>query len=706
MNILSSLIPNLIRQAAKQRETSIPLRVIAFAAQASSMIAVAVSTQLWLVAAIALVILAFGHVNAYRAAKTRPVLLLRVTAFVMLHAALAWMVIGLFTTQSFPQAQFAMLATAIISWELFSRLNLMSGLGFALANLYVAATLSRDLLFGLFVLIYVGLLLAFLWTADTEDGLRGNPIVLRAGHSTGETPRAGAASQLRGVNQWLIRFVLLLIVVASAIFLITPHYAGTPLIKPFSFRFPIRSHPNAQVINPAVPLVQVEGWSDGQSEYYYGFNSQLDLSYRGGLTKQIMMYVRSPAASYWRSYAFDFYNGRTWTQSSQDARYIPYDSPGFHLRDIPRRTQTFVQTFFIQQPLPNILFAGGDPVDVYVAADGISVDYTGGIRVGEPLQPGMIYSVVATPLTFDPAVLRVGGTEYPPEIASINLQLPETVTERTRSLARDITKNAPTPYDKTIAVRDYLLQKYPYDFYPPTQPPNTDSVDQFLFVDRRGVCEHFVSAMVVMLRSLGIPARLASGFGSGTFNQVTGYYEVHANDAHAWTEVYFPGSGWIPFDPTPGWVGDPQTGPVQRWVFSNALDQVDLSGISSPIGQMTQAGAQILSLAAAPIGVMLGLAVLVAALWMLFTRWRGWHSARQKLAWLHDPARQRIFRLYRKAQRKARSYRAGHQTAQQHAGDHAELAHIADLVDIAAYRPAPPSDLEIQTHSRPVSRND
>src|SRR5436190_14282971 len=119
----------MIRTTSKQRETSLPLRVITFAAQAIGMIAVAFATHLWVVTIISLIILGFGHQNAYRAAKSQPNLAMRLIAFIMLHAALGWMVIGLFSTQPFPQAQFAMLATAIISWELFSRLNLMSGLG-------------------------------------------------------------------------------------------------------------------------------------------------------------------------------------------------------------------------------------------------------------------------------------------------------------------------------------------------------------------------------------------------------------------------------------------------------------------------------------------------------------------------------------------------------------------------------------------------
>jgi transglutaminase-like putative cysteine protease len=506
---------------------------------------------------------------------------------------------------------------------------------------------------------------------------------------------------LRGLGTWGLRFAALLAVTAGMIFFLTPHYAGQPLIKPFSFRAPIRSRPSAQIINPAVPLVQIEGWSDGESEYYYGFDSQLDLSYRGGLSNTVMMYVRSPAWSYWRSHAFDYYDGRTWTQSSQTlTRYGSDGGAQFRLREAPPGSSVFVQTFFIMEPMPNLVFTGGRPVDIYIAAEEISIDSSDGVRIGSPLEPGMIYSVVSTPQEFPAEALQAAGTSYPADVAGRYLQLPDTVTFRTHTLARQITQNMATPYDKVIAIREYLKDTYPYDFYPPPQQPGTDAVDQFLFVDQRGVCEHYVSAMVVMLRSLGIPARLVSGFGSGTFNRVTGYYEVRAADAHAWTEVYFPDYGWVPFDPTPGWTGNPQTGPVQRWVFSNAMDNLDLSGISAPITHAVQAGAALMSFAIVPVLIVVGAGALIALVLWLWPRWERWVSARTARAWQRDPRRQRILKAYQKAQKALRYVRAPNQTPAEHAEGHAALVELAPLVEIAAYRPVPPGEDEIETLAR------
>jgi hypothetical protein len=243
-----------------------------------------------------------------------------------------------------------------------------------------------------------------------------------------------------------------------------------------------------------------------------------------------------------------------------------------------------------------------------------------------------------------------------------------------------------------IALRNYLRETYPYDFFPPAQATNTDAIDQFLFVDQRGVCEQYVSALVVMLRELGVPARLVAGYGSGDYNSITGYYEVRANDAHAWAEVYFPDYGWIPFDPTPGWEGNPQTGVVQRWIFSSLFENIELPTI--PFGELFQ------SVTAAVGGggrllIVIGSGALLLGLgWCL---WMMWKRGRLTLPHRHraihrDPARKRILAAYQRAQRELRSYRGTSQTVQEHAATQPQLGELARLVEIAAYRPMPPDE--------------
>jgi transglutaminase-like putative cysteine protease len=481
---------------------------------------------------------------------------------------------------------------------------------------------------------------------------------------------------------------------AALVFVVTPRFAGHPIIPPVTINAPIRSGPTSAIINPALPLVRVQGWTDDKGEYYYGFDSRLDLSYRGKLGDSIMMYVRSPVWSYWRSHAFDTYAGRSWTQSDTSLRTIQRIGPLFRIEGGGwLRKDYFVQTFYIVQKLPNLIFMGGRPKELYLAADEVGIDTSGGVRIGEALQPGLVYSVLSLRQDIPPDKLRELGNNYPPEITAKYLQLPDIITSETRALAQQIAQDMPTPYDKVVAVREHLKANYPYDFNPPPQTPNSDAVHDFLFTAKRGVCEHYVSAMVVMLRTLGIPARLVSGFGAGTYNAVTNYYEVRANDAHAWVEVYFPEAGWIPFDPTPGWNGDPQSGPVQRWVFSGLFENVQLPSI--PLGEILGGGLAALG----GIGGLISLVVSVAAVGLgvwLFWRWRKYLRLKPRRFSHRDPARKRIFAAYRRAQRQLRSYRADGQTVREHAHMMPELSELAELVEIAAYAPQPPSPEQIK----------
>ncbi|NDJ60956.1 MAG: hypothetical protein GYB67_07515 [Chloroflexi bacterium] len=665
-------------------EDSRQLRQIAFAAQIVAALSLAYVAQVWVVLLITAIILMVGHGAAYRYRAKRPRWLQGI-AFVALHAAFFWMIIGMVNNQPYPQAQVAMLGMAAVSAVQFTRMNLISGMSMGLLNLYVAASLSRDLSFLVFLGSYLALMLLFLWQADTEDGLRDNPVVLRP-------IRAGAAggtsTLVRRLRSWVLRFGIALPVAASLIFVFTPRFAGHPIIPPVTFNAPVRSGPNAQIINPALPLVQVQGWTDSVGDYYYGFDTRLDLAYRGGLSDTIMMYVRSPAWSYWRSHAYDTYDGRTWTQASNEVEIIERFGQSIELNDGNWfQDDYFVQTFQIVQPMPNLVFTGGQPMELYMAVDSVAVDSTDGIRVGQSLDPGMIYSVASLRQAFDPDALRAASTDYPDEVGPEYLQIPEIVTDRTRQLAHDLTRGLTNNYDRVIAIRDHLLVTYPYDFFPPPQAPNTDAIDQFLFVDQRGVCEHYVSAMVIMLRELGIPARLVAGFGSGTFNQFTNFYEVRANDAHAWVEVYFPEFGWVPFDPTPGWEGDPQTGPVSRWVFSGALGGLNLA---LPLGDILSAGAAVFGGIGGLIGFILVIGAVVALIYALW-RWRHRLPTFQRRSTYHtDASRRRIFAAYRRAQRQLRSRRADGQTVQEHAEIAPTLQSLADLEDIAAYRPEPP----------------
>ncbi len=685
----------IIPEAIKLPEDSTTLRWISFFAQAVAALSLSYVTRQYWLFPMGLILLSFGHVVAYRT-RHNPKKWVKYFGFMLLNVGVCGMIGAIAAGLPYPQAMFAVLAMSFVSIEVRSRLNLYSALGLGLINLYAAATLSRDIVYGIFLLIFVGLLLAFLWRADSEDGVKQNRYILK--NNSGDEAQKQNVSR---IFAWIgLRFGIVSLLLAALVFTFSPHYASIPLLSPISLRAPIEASPNREVINPSIPLVQIEGIppESQESEYFLGFGNSVDLTYRGGLSDTLMMYVSSPVWSYWRGYAYDTYHGQAWTQRDPTVRGNYSQDSFFPLREREEWGEDlFVQTFYIQQPMPNVLWVGGKPEMVIFPADGIGVDRTDGIRVGDALQPGMLYTVLSSRVEFDPDLLRTDSGEYPEdyreELERYYLQLPDTITERTRNLAHELADDAPTTYDKVIAVRDYLLTTYPYDFFPPPQQPDTDSVDQFLFVDQRGFCEMYVSAMIVLLRELGIPARFVVGYGSGNYNSFTGYYEVRANHAHSWVEVYFADYGWVPFDPTPGWNGDPQSGPVKRWVFSNLfqgvqLPQIELSGIA-------EAGAAFFSIALTPLlwfGALLLLFAIGYGIWHL---WQRWQSKRIRKVHRH-PARRKIFREYRRIQRKLKLKRGDSQTIQEQAKQHPELQDIADAVDIAAYRPAPPDESLVQ----------
>ncbi len=146
--------------------------------------------------------------------------------------------------------------------------------------------------------------------------------------------------------------------------------------------------------------------------------------------------------------------------------------------------------------------------------------------------------------------LRSAPAEYPEEISNRYLQLPADMPTRVQELAQNITSNETNPYDKAMAIEQYLRTNYPYDLEIPAPPQDQDVADYFLFDLKRGYCDYYATAMVIMARSSGIPARFVSGYAPGEYDAPNAQYVVRELHAHSWVEIYFPEIGWIEFEPT------------------------------------------------------------------------------------------------------------------------------------------------------------
>lgn len=178
--------------------------------------------------------------------------------------------------------------------------------------------------------------------------------------------------------------------------------------------------------------------------------------------------------------------------------------------------------------------------------------YEDNVRVSRAEDAGQGQSYAVTSLVSEamPDQLRQATDEYPDWVTSRYLDLPDMVTDRTLELALDVGGQGDNPYDKAKAIEAFLREHIVYDLDVSLPPDGADIVDHVLFEERRGYCEYYASAMTVMLRALGIPAKTVVGYFPAEFDAEAGGYLYRQENAHAWTEAWFPDYGWIRFEPT------------------------------------------------------------------------------------------------------------------------------------------------------------
>jgi hypothetical protein len=258
---------------------------------------------------------------------------------------------------------------------------------------------------------------------------------------------------------------------------------------------------------------------------------------------------------YWRGKAYNTYRDNVWSLgNSYKQGYKP-------LQQLRSRTPADGQVFLkvtVQSRLPQLtqVYTTGEvvmftrSVDAAVASETILEKEILGFYINPPLEKNEIYrfeTILAVP---NYEALSTAGTDYPNWVTKRYLQLPEDISQRMIDLAHQITDNMPTPYDKAVAVTQYLRSNIEYQATIPTPPRKMDPVDWFLFDYKKGFCNYSASAEVLLLRAAGVPARLAVGYAQGAPANSGEGFVVQEDDSHAWPEVYFPNYGWIPFEPT------------------------------------------------------------------------------------------------------------------------------------------------------------
>jgi transglutaminase-like putative cysteine protease len=319
--------------------------------------------------------------------------------------------------------------------------------------------------------------------------------------------------------------------------------------------------------------------SVGLVQNFYG--NKLNLGLGNPLSDQIVFEVEVPSTPsdeyrfYWEARSYEIYENNQW-QTNLNAAYnlIPgsddINQPGVDAR------QVITSTIYPYVPISNLysvpeLLWVNRPTQAYMIINPDGIVNFGAMMSKGIIHPGEQYTTRSAIDDLTVTELQAAGIAYPDWVLDGYLQLPNEITPRTRELAEEIASGINNPYDIASAVTYYLRNNIEYTQSISRPPLNQERIDWFLFDYQKGFCNYYATAEVILLRSLGIPSRMAVGFAQGESEMTpileqeaarTGVnipyepiitsstYVVRHKDAHAWPEVYFPGFGWVIFEPT------------------------------------------------------------------------------------------------------------------------------------------------------------
>jgi hypothetical protein len=355
-----------------------------------------------------------------------------------------------------------------------------------------------------------------------------------------------------------------------------------------------------------------------QRQHLPGFSTQVALGEIGEIkrTSTPVMHVRpfgegTLGALRWRGAALTHFDGKRWFNPAGSEELLRADRGAVTLRE--GRTSPGGRAIQYQVQLARVagdtLFFAGRPQTVSINAGWLRRTEGGAIRVNRLPTGGLRYGVFA--ILEDE---RVGPTTSPEplgEAARYELLAVPRLDRRMYRLAREMAAGAATQEEEARAIEQRLKRDYGYTLELPKSAAD-DPLAQFLFERRKGHCEYFASAMAVMLRMLGVPSRVATGFLGGTYNPLTGWQVIRTSDAHSWVEAWIDGRGWMSFDPTPpdpaapnellggmALLADAAGQFWQDWVLSYDLERqvvlaarIGRSGASLPLEWLDRLGAR------------------------------------------------------------------------------------------------------------------
>ncbi|MGQ4646001.1 transglutaminaseTgpA domain-containing protein [Lyngbya aestuarii] len=473
-------------------------------------------------------------------------------------------------------AQLLIMVQVLHSFDLPRRKDLGYSMVIGLILLGVAGTLSETLTFAPLLLIFLVIALPVL-VLDYRS---------RLGISTKLKPQNSSVGTHRSrilTTKSLSLFLVVILGLGLVIFALMPRLPGYqlqtfPVSVPEDFGNQNFDENNRGIVNPGYVrkgnqngngtggTTQNETTGPGELDdtFYYGFGSKINQNLRGELQPKVVLRVRSQAPGFWRVLSFDHYTGQGW-EISRENRVIELNRPEWSYQFllppplVGGQTKEVVQSYTVVSELPNIIPALTYPKRLYFPTREVALDIEGNLRSPLGLIEGLTYTVISDVPYRTRDLLQQATDNYPKNIQDYYLDVPpkiaEQVRQRTEELLATSAKPITSSYEKALYLTQALKQRYSVPENPlglPFLEENEDLVTAFLFKHEGGYPDHFSTTLTIMLRSIGIPARLVVGFGTGQFNPFTGFYVVRNTDAHAMTEVYFPDYGWFAFDPIPG----------------------------------------------------------------------------------------------------------------------------------------------------------
>jgi transglutaminase-like putative cysteine protease len=309
-----------------------------------------------------------------------------------------------------------------------------------------------------------------------------------------------------------------------------------------------------------------------RSGFSTGFSDEVTLGDIGRIQQldTVVMHVQFAQGTHlppnlkWRGMSLNSFDGKRWHH--EPPFYFPLSSEADGRLDVQRlwskliagppvlrageRYQTLNYRVSMQPIGTNVFFVLPILNSVSSPIRYFGLDSAGNLIRTDPMRQIRSFTAISTISEPSEQDRTSQSREYPPTIEKDNLQLLN-LDPRIAKLAGDVTKDSKSIYQKTAAIEKFLQSQFGYTLDMVAPPANTDPISFFLFSRKKGHCEYFSSAMVVMLRTQGIPSRIVNGFRNGEYNDVSGSYIVRARDAHSWVEAYIPGFGWATFDPTP-----------------------------------------------------------------------------------------------------------------------------------------------------------